>query len=67
MGTGTLIEDKIDNLKHRRNTLRQVTTHRDFKRNPEGFEGPFGPNDPLSHRRLLNHERVRDLIGCKPT
>src|SRR5437899_2673455 len=57
------IEDKIDDLKNRRQTRGKLCSARNFKRNMLLSEGTLCPDDTLCDRRLGDKKRTCNLFG----
>ena len=66
-GGVALVEDQIDHAEHPAHSIRQLLVARHLIRDPSVGDLPLGPHDPLTHRRLGNQERARDLAGREAT
>ena len=62
-----LVEDQVDHAEHPAHSIRQILVGRHLIRDPSRGDLPLGPHDSLTHRRLGNEERARDLAGREAT
>jgi hypothetical protein len=63
----SLVEDEVDDLKHRRQSRCELGRERDLEGDACLGEGPLRSDDPLGDGRPRDEERTRDLMGREPS